>query len=199
MSDRNLISFTGDDAGNIYCTTAGGDRVLILAHDDPNRVINWRGTPSGTIRGGPQYADSLKFSNVRNVTVYLDEVIGSAEDAVDINNRCRDLIVCISRVVTQGRYCATIKGQSDRVALIIGVLQGRGSESDFDLGNHSDQAKGRTKNVKIHVAVASHRPDVTIKHAWDPALSGVGFDVDDSLQGWFAHVWRFFKRIGLPV
>lgn len=190
-TDVNHTSYTQDPAGNVY----RNGHVILPAGVTP-RVLDWRGTPLGTIDAPPgQYADALKFSGVTDLEVYMDAVYGGREDCLDVNAKCRGLIVHIAHAYPRGRYVATIKGASDRVHLSIDELHGKGKESDIDLGNHSDQARGRTRNVSIHIGKAPHRPRVTVKHAWDPVLTGVPMEVDDRLQGWFAHVWRVIKRL----
>lgn len=188
MSDRNQISINCDEAGNVF---VNGD--LMLAHDLPRleRVLFlddiWP-NDSGI-------SDSLKFSGARNVTVIVNRIVGGLEDCIDINNRCQDIEVRAGLLDVRGRYACTIKGESRDIRINVGKLLGHGSETDFDLGNRSEQASGRTRGVSINVVDALFPVRVRVMHAWKPTLSGGPFEVDTRLMGWIAKFFWIFPLL----
>lgn len=144
------------------------------------------------------YADALKFSDCQHVIAWADEIHGGTEDCVDVNNRCHNVAVHARRYYPRGKYVITGKGESSDL-LFTGEIHGRGREADVDLGNHSDQAGGRTKGVRLGLTTADRRPiAVRVLHAWAPELLNAEsqrYEVDDRAQGWFAHVWRILKKL----
>lgn len=142
MSDKNYLSFNGDDAGNIWLN---GEKIFDAAEP---------GTRVYTIEGDVappdlSYSDTLKFSRVQRLTVRVIGVVyGGKEDCVDMNNKCRDVAVMALGFHAQGKYVWTVKGACQRCA-IAGPLLVHGNVTDVEVGNHSDQSDDITGPVRI--------------------------------------------------
>ena len=183
MSDRNLISINSTPDGKIL--------VNGVETDAPGRVIEF-----DELVPGPGMSDTLKFSGVEDVAVRVRRLVGGVEDCIDVNNKCRNVVVYVEELVPTGRYAATIKGESEHVTIIVNRLVGHGKETDFDYGNRSEQASGRTKNCTLRVTEADGPVRVRVMHAWRPELGGaVKFKVNTTLKGWISYLFRFFPLI----
>jgi hypothetical protein len=115
--DNNLISFNGPHHNG-----------LTVEHPD-------------LILPTPQTTDTLKFST--ELTAFrgiFGKVYSGTEDAVDINNRCHDIVLGFDTVVLGGKMGITIKGGSKDIGITIRNLVGRGQEVDVDIGNWSDKS-----------------------------------------------------------
>lgn len=142
--DQNFISITPD-----------GDQVLVNGFVTPatpdqfgirHIYLDQLLPPDGT-------ADTLKITGgISNLHVHVNRIHGGSEDCLDVNNKCRDVIVGDEKTVwvPRGKYVATIKGGSHRVE-VRGILVGHGKEVSVDLGNWSDQSNDRTEGVYINL------------------------------------------------
>lgn len=185
--DKNYISIHGDNTGNIYM----GDKQLFAAGDysKPREVLLDQIIPPDDT-----YADALKLSGVVDLTVYADYVVGGREDVVDIN-RCKNVTVVLSEVIVMGRYLATIKGGSTNIVVHVHDAVGRGTETDFDIGNWSDQSMARTTHVFLWYGKSSHVMRCRVLHGWVPALDGGPWVVNKSFKGWFGFAYGMLKKV----
>lgn len=190
MPDRNQISITSDASGNVY---VNGKLTIAAGLPRENRVLRFEDLRPAD--GG--ISDTLKFSWVRNLTVMVNRIVGGVEDCIDVNNRCSDLVIFAEVLEPRGRYVATIKGESENIRIYATRIEGRGKETDFDLGNRSEQAKGRTKDVTISVTEATHEPvRLRVMHAWEPTVKGSAkFKVNTTLKGWIGKLFPWFPLI----
>lgn len=145
VPDHNFFSISGDDAGSIWVN----DRLLFTAADAGMREIHIESVwpDKNTL-----WNDALKLSGLRRVRIFADVVDGRGclEDAVDINH-CEDVELFISILYPGTRYCATIKGESKRIKIKVGVQIGHGGETDFDYGNDGGHKNGYTTGQSLDV------------------------------------------------
>lgn len=145
MSDRNYVSLAGNASGELYITDLrkGPEPILLRQAGDLTPLVLHLGdilTPEG-------YTDALKLSGAYYVTVFVGELLGASEDCIDINHS-GVVDVHIQRTTPRGKYVATIKASYD-VTLTVVEQHGHGSETDFDLGNWSDQSRMKTSKVTL--------------------------------------------------
>lgn len=191
MADRNQVSFNQRADGAI---TRNG--IVIFEPGTPRAERVWH--EGDIFPSDSGIADSLKVSGVTGLTIHVGTLRGGVEDCFDVNNRCSDIELHIARAEPKGRYVGTIKGESDNIRVNVEVQAGHGREADYDYGNRSQQAKGRTKNCTLRVGAADGPVSVRVLHAWRPALTagpGVRFDVDDRARGWIAALFDLFPLI----
>lgn len=185
--DKNYISIHGDGTGNIYM----GDRLLFAAGDySQPREIHL----GDIIPPDDSYADALKLSGVVDLQVHADAIWGGYEDCIDINH-CRRVALYIHRADAPGKYVATIKGGSDGIELDIDVVGYRGDETDFDIGNWSDQSMERTKRVWIRAGGQGFPLRCRVLHGWVPKLWGGQWVVNKSMKGWFGFAYGLLKKV----
>lgn len=154
------------------------------------------------------YSDTLKVTACRALTVTAGHIVGSAEDAVDINNHCSSITVVAGLFEPRGKYLATIKGGSSGV-MLIGKVRGHGSVTDIDIGNISDQSDNLTRGVVLDLEheLGRHEPiRVRVLGGTRPVLmnaSGQRYDVEVVVPGffrsWFLKGYKLLKRLGLPI
>jgi hypothetical protein len=101
---------------------------------------------------GPEISDTIKCSTgLSGFIGRFARVHAGKEDALDVNNRCRDLnLVAQAWVLGGAKYGITVKGGSRNVT-VEGAVEGRGQECDVDLGNGSDQSNEKTAGVKLNL------------------------------------------------
>lgn len=204
--DDNLISFTGDAAGNVW-------RNGVHLFGPPERDAETGGEAlrfHEEVMGEPlppdrDIADTLKFSGVRALCVRVVGMVhGGYEDCIDINNRCSRLAVEVPHGLrAAGRYVATIKGGSRDIE-ITGMIVQHGSVCDVDLGNWSDQSQDRTERVWLDLWTAAARP-VTYRrlNATTPRLRGNPpnyrrlWSVPGELRRAFLATFALLKRLRL--
>jgi hypothetical protein len=137
--DNNLISFNGPHHNG-----------LTVEHPD-------------LILPTPQTTDTLKFSTeLTGFRGIFGRVYSGTEDAVDINNRCHDIVLGFDTVVLGGKMGITIKGGSKNIGITIRNLVGRGQEVDVDIGNWSDQSHEPVTGVYLDIRRADGSP-VTVR------------------------------------
>lgn len=190
MRDRNYLSLAGDGLGNIY-----RDGVLLFSADQPGmrEIILGDILPDNP----GSYADILKLSGVVRLHVLVGKLAGGSEDCLDINH-CHDIEVEVEEAIPGGRYVATIKGGSTDISLIVGKQVGHGSETDYDLGNWSDQGHQRTKGVTLTVQVQDHsQARCRVLHAWNPTVNSASqaWRIDGRWRGCFHWVLDKLKRL----
>lgn len=187
--DKNYLSLAGDGLGNIY-----RDGVLLFAADVPGMREIRLGDLVPDHPG--EYADTLKLSGCVRLRVLVGKVLGGYEDCIDINH-CTDIEVEIEEAVPCGDYVATIKGGSKNVSLTVWTQLGHGYETDYDLGNWSDQGHDRTTGVSLKVYPRGK--DVArcrILHAHEPTLNGLTkWEVSRTWRGIFWWVMDKLKRL----
>jgi hypothetical protein len=185
--DKNFLSLAGDGLGNIY-----RDGVLLFSADQPGM----REIRLGDIipdRPG-DYSDSLKLSGCTRLRVLVNTIVGGREDCLDIN-WSHDIEVEIATAMPKGRYVATIKGGSTDISVKVENQIGHGSETDYDLGNWSDQGHSRTTGVSLDVHVVGGSPAYCrVLHAHNPKVVGF-WKIDGRFRGFFHWVVDKLKRL----
>lgn len=143
--DRNLFSFTGDKAGNIW-----RDGLILFTPDVPRseRVVT---LPADTFAGldPSKWSDILKFSGVRGLTVVVEgDLPGGKEDCADFNNECYDVeLVVKGYCYPHGDYGFTVKGGSRKIKIQADFAH-RAKVCELDSGNWSDQSDRITTEVQ---------------------------------------------------
>jgi hypothetical protein len=188
------VAFRGDDAGNIW-----QDGVQIFFAGD--KVI--REVVLGTVTSTTS-TDLLKISGCVRLRVIVDCLYASSclEDAIDINHS-HDIEVLVNDLFAAKNYCATIKGGSTNIRIVVARQHGHGGETDYDLGNFSDQSNARTTGVSLHINTEDRSPvRVRVLSADKPKLENEDqityfkpqlYSVRLFNQGWFYHVYNFLK------
>lgn len=189
--DRNFYSIHGDDTGNIY----QGDTLLFAAGDysKPREIYLGDLIPPNP----GEWADPLKLSGVKDLIVNVGIVQGCTEDVLDINH-CENVSVYIEKGIIYGRFFATIKGGSRNIRVYVAELHGKGEETEFDIGNWSDQSMERTTNVSLFAqrVHGDHRPiRCRVLHAWVPTLDGGPWKVNKFMKGWFGFAYGLLKKL----
>jgi hypothetical protein len=195
--DNNLISFTGKD-GNIW----KNGQILFWATDHTPGV---RRTHTMVMPPKqPGIDDTIKLSGVKDFDLEIfGEVWGGKEDCVDVNNKCCDCTISASDGYRpSGRYAFTVKGDSSGIRLV-GEMLSHGTTVDVALGEHSDQARGITTDVRLDLFSRKGPITYWIFNATDPTLEGKGpwkskFDMPGFFRAPFAWLWRMLKKI-LPI
>jgi hypothetical protein len=144
------------------------------------------------------WQDALKLSNISNVHVCADFIMGGTEDVIDIN-KCHDVTVSLGDTLPMGRYLATVKGGSSGVIISVNDMCGHGSETDFDFGNWSDQSQEKTVNSVVLVVTAFKEVFVRAINSDKPQVdAGKGTKVRHNgwLRGWFPYVQLCLKKLG---
>lgn len=146
-------------------------------------------------------SDVVKFSNSSYVFVKIAGILpGGIEDCVDVNNGSHHLSVSAELFAPRGKYVATVKGGSHHVTLYGKITSG--SETDIDLGNWSDQGKGRTTNVNLALQHANYAARIPVRvrvlHAWTPSHLVYGpYAIDTRFKGVFRPVYFLLKKLRL--
>lgn len=193
--DKQLVAFAGKPTGEIILVDwrqPEGQTHRILRKDGDLTYLTH--TLAGVI-DGEGYHDALKVSGCVNLQVIAGTVRGGSEDVVDINHSdtCR---VSIQEALPTGRYVATIKGGSKNIQLVVAKQIGHGRETDYDLGNWSDQGHERTTNVTIGVWSTNSEPiKVRVLHAHRPETFGCRFEVSVRYKGVFHWFMDLLKRL----
>jgi hypothetical protein len=195
--DNNLISFTGKD-GHIW----KNGEILFWGQNHVPGVKRPYYQVMPLKQSGID--DTIKLSGVEDFDLTLSgQVWGGKEDCVDINNKCRDVVVrALDGFRPFGRYACTVKGESRGVRLV-GELLSHGKAVDVALGEHSDQARGITTDVRLDLFSRKGPITYWIFNATDPTLEGKGpwkskFDMPGFFRAPFAWLWRMLKKI-LPI
>ena len=144
------------------------------------------------------WADALKVSGVKDFIVMAAIVEGGYEDVVDINH-CDNVVVQVAEARPRGLYVATIKGGSTGISLSVWNQNGHGSETDYDIGNWSDQSQEPTKNVSLLAHVAGGgSARVRAINADKPHMNQLcAWEYNGWLRGWFPWVQRIGKLLGI--
>lgn len=203
MSDKNLISFAGDGTGVVWLKRGEAPAELLFTADQPGMREHRIGDLKA--QAGQDIADVLKLSGVTRLHVIADSIDAkfAGEDAIDINH-CRDCEVLVSDLWAAKKYCGTIKGQSVGIRVVVGRQHTHGGETDWDLGNFSDQGNGRTTGVRLHVNTSDSTPvRVRVLSADVPVLENEsrnytapqGYKITRLNQGWFYPVYNFLKDL----
>lgn len=143
--------------------------------------------------------DALKISGVKRLRVVVGVLDGrgATEDAVDINHS-HDVELVVSDLYAGDRYCATIKGASTNIKIVVVCQHGHGSETDYDYGNFSDTDNGKTTGCTLAIG-NNDCSDVRVRvlSADKPTLIDVGpeYRVNTTMRGWFYGVFNFFKDL----
>lgn len=142
------------------------------------------------------YQDALKVSGVVNANISAGEVHGGSEDVVDVNHS-ENILLRIQRAVPRGRYVATLKGGSRGIVLAIAEQVGHGKETDYDLGNWSDQSAKRTTLVSLSATTADKSAArVRVLHAHVPVLAASDrWKTSTWMKGWYQHVMAVAKKL----
>jgi hypothetical protein len=176
MSDRQLVAFAGETNGKItlvdWRQPAGHNHRVIREAGDVTPLTEH----VGDIDADPaQWEDALKVSGCINLTVTANVVRGGREDVLDVNHS-RNCTVIIEDAYPRGNFVSTIKGESDGITFIVKRQHGHGKDVDYDLGNHSDQGDGNTRNVLIQADAFGEPVTVrTLRYAGKPQLKGGPF------------------------
>jgi hypothetical protein len=127
-----------------------------------------------------QFDDILKLSHVVGCTVdncHINPSGGNREDGIDIMRFCRSIYIRNCQVGAGAKYAFTIKGGSSQIDLsnVTITRGGGGSEKvDIDIGNYSDNAKGRTTDVMIVNCRRSDGQPIRVRVGWadNPVIIG---------------------------
>lgn len=132
-------------------------------------------SPASEGKNASDYDDILKLSHVHNALIMNCKVQGrSKEDGVDLNRYCHNVMVSKCEVEAGAKYAFTIKGGCSLVILANVVITKPGKWVDIDLGNHSDEAYTKTREVYLHnVTRADGKPvRVRVGHSEYPHIIG---------------------------
>lgn len=191
------VAFHGDDNGNIW-----QDGVPIFTSD----IEGMREVTLGKLvkKEGVKITDLLKISGCLRLRILVDSIDARdcLEDAIDINHS-HDVEIMVNELYAANTYCSTIKGGSTNIRLMVAAQYGHGSETDYDLGNFSDQSNARTKGISLHINTADGSPvKIRLLTADAPTLENQDnityfkpqtYKVVALNQGWFYPVFNFFK------
>lgn len=200
--DHNLVSFSGDAAGNIWRSG-----LILFEAFKPGELPymrEWR-EPAPETLAGRKWSDSIKFSGATWLRVIVEgELIGGAEDCVDFNHSHHCELIAPDGFYVGGQYLCTAKGDTHHIRLE-GPVHNRAGTVHVDLGNISDQSREITTHVTIALTPLFGGP-ITYRrlNATEPTLEGRGpYKRTFRLRGFwrapFAAVYAFLKRIGLPI
>lgn len=194
--DKQHLIFHGDDAGNIWKKFGDepGNGELIFSAGDVGILREY--TVGGDVASpNVSYADTLKLSGVRNLRLIVPgAIIGGAEDCVDINH-CHDVHLVLGQLHALGNFVGTIKGGSTNITIDYCAITNHGRETDWDLGNWSDQSNAPTGPVTIINRSAS-RDRVRILTSRTPTLTGP-FKVNALWRYLFLPVMTLLKKMRL--
>ncbi len=194
MSDKNLIRFSGDEAGNVWLN----DVLLFAADVTGTREYMLADIVVAESEG---IRDALKLGGVRRLVVHVGSIDArfAAEDAIDINH-CEDVAVIVGQLWPGRKYAGTIKGASKRVRVEVAQQHGHGGETDWDWGNFSDQGNSFTSEGNLNVTTADGSPArVRLLSANPPALENGAAKYQVSGGGlvsrWFYRVYNALKDL----
>ncbi|MFA5263055.1 MAG: hypothetical protein WC378_04465 [Opitutaceae bacterium] len=172
MADKNLISYCGRrPLGNITHE--------VIRPDDGS------------------YSDSLKVTDCADGDIKAKAIYGGKEDCLDVNNHTQRVSVWADEWHSGGLYVCTLKGASEDLT-IGGCIVVPGSETDIDIGNHSDQQSGRTIGVKLNFRRRDGKPvRVRVLHGHVPVILNPSqpYEINTIAKGWFSTVWDKLKRL----
>lgn len=116
-----------------------------------------------TLDGSNGYSDTVKCSTgLSNFVAHFGKVISGKEDALDVNNLCRDLDITATEWVLQGSMGFTIKGGSSNVR-VSGMVTGYGKETDVDIGNASDQSHAWVTGTVLNLWRADRKSPIRVR------------------------------------
>lgn len=143
-----------------------------------------------------EYADALKFSNVQGVVVDGEFIFGGYEDCIDINRGCMDMAFRNLRLSSGGLYVATIKGGSSNILFENITVAAHGKETDFDIGNWSDQNGNLTHHIYFKNIKSEDGKPVRVRVLWGADVhvldnSNVKITV---VPKFFVWVWRLLRK-----
>jgi hypothetical protein len=208
--DDNLVSFTGDERGNVWRNGVHIFGPDVPEHDVPThqRVVVERDLVDlleQALDEGRVIADVLKFSGVLDMVVVVEGICpGGREDCVDVNNRSDNLVIhAPAGFRPAGKYVSTIKGGSADISIHGPILEGA-RVVEHDLGNWSDQSQARTGPVSLSTPSAGGWPVRWRRlNAMTPALGEGRYTQVLGVRGWFRPIfvklYALGKRLGLPI
>ena len=118
------------------------------------------------------YDDILKLSHVEGANInncIINPSGGNREDGIDIMRFCRSIYIGNCQVGAGKLYAFTIKGGSSQIDLSnVTIIRGGGSieKVDIDIGNYSENAKGKTTDVRIVNCKRSDGLPVRVRVGW---------------------------------
>ena len=200
MNDRNYLVFAGDGRGRIEMSVGDAPPVLLFAADEPGirsfRVPGRIAKPSDR-----RVSDLVKFSGITRFRVHFDALDGTGceEDTIDANRQCRDLEIVVDDLWSAKKYCGTVKGESQNVAIKVAKQHGHGGEVDWDYGNFSDQGNRPTTGCSLEVWTADELLVTVRLLSADPVrylnAPAQRYKTTRRNQGWFYPVYNFFKDL----
>ena len=115
------------------------------------------------------YTDILKFSNQQHFAVENCKVSQGKEDSVDINNKCKDILLTGEfGIGGGGSQVITVKGGSSDI-YIIGTSHG----NKIEIGNWSDQTYDISQHISLNlVSTNGKKIQVSIGRATNVTLLG---------------------------
>lgn len=188
--DRNLVSFAGDGLGNIW-----RDNVLLFSADVPGmREVD----VGDLVHSDPGIADTLKLSGCVRLAVTAGVVAGGYEDCLDINHS-QECEVRIAHAIPQGKYMHTCKGGSSHILVSVGTLTGHGTETDFDVGNWSDQnPTAKTTDTTFIVGASDGPVQLRVLHGERNSTGGAAqWERHTTWNGLFNPCFRCLKALHL--
>lgn len=200
MSEQNHLVFAGDGLGRIEMKVGDAPPVLLFSADEP-------GIRTFTVPGriampeGKRISDLVKFSGIVRFCVRFDSVDGTGceEDTFDFNRRCQDVEVIVNDLWPAKKYCGTIKGESQNIAIKVAKQHGHGGEVDWDYGGFSDQGNGRTTRCSLETEVVDGTPATVRLLSADPVRylneGAQRYTTTRLNQGWFYPVYNFLKDL----
>jgi hypothetical protein len=195
--DKQHYTFYGDGLGTIYRRILwnGESELLFTSNDGKIRqvVINGDLIPPAF----DDIADTLKISGVVDLTIIVNGCIkGGYEDCIDINHS-HNIRILAGDLDSGGNFIATIKGGSSKIDILFNRILNHGKETDFDLGNWSDQSNAPTKNVRLqNVVFWDGFTKVRVLTAEMPTLVG-SFKVNSRWRHLFLPVMKILKKLHL--
>lgn len=173
--DRQLVAFAGKPDGSIELV----DNRQPPGHT--NQMLRQAGNYApishdvGDIRfPNGEWSDALKVSGCINLSVRAGVVEGGTEDVLDVNHS-QKCAVSIEEAYPRGKYVLTCKGASQDITVTVRRQHGHGKEVDYDLGNHSDQGNGTTRNTGISANAFGEQISVRVLRSDKPRLDGGPF------------------------
>jgi hypothetical protein len=207
--DKNHLSISGDNLGRVFvqqtCVFADGKMTDAIEYVrerhgvDVVLIFNRPWIYVGDVVANPGESDTLKLSNLSGVNINARSIDGrnASEDTIDANH-CSDVVVIVDDLWPGKKYCATIKGSSKGVMLSVKRQHGHGGETDFDLGNFSDQGNEKTTAIIIDsTTVDGSKVKVRLLSADCPTFGNgaENYAVTKLNQGWFYTLFDLWKGI----
>jgi len=205
--DINLISFTGVPNGNIWITDSEAPaRILFWGSDRQPGVKRKYTLHMSDYTVGRHISDTVKLSGPEDFDLtIIGEVQGGKEDCIDINNNCKRVIVrAYDGLHSNGRYCITLKGDSDEIH-IESLITKHGAACDVALGEHSDQDMDRSESITLNLQSKDGKPVTWWRfNATTPTLIAPGpykntLKIPGFFRSAFAKLYALLKQIGLPI